>query len=186
MRRKLGPLAIAVVAAAVVGLLIYGLTQQGESRALDNAIAAGHPLAAPDAALALPVLNRVDASTASLARWRGKVVVINFWAKWCDTCLDEAPLIERAQRELARAGAGTVIGIDYKDVGSQALGFVAQHGLSYPNLRDIDGSFGSAYGTDALPETFVLDRRMRVVALMRGEVPGEGWLRAAIAHAERS
>jgi cytochrome c biogenesis protein CcmG/thiol:disulfide interchange protein DsbE len=186
VRRKLGPLAIAVVAAAVVALLIFGLTQQGESRALDNAIAAGHPLPAPNATRSLPVLNRVDASTASLAHWRGKIVVVNFWAKWCDTCLDEAPLIEQAQRQLARSGEGTVVGIDYKDISSQALGFVAQHGLSYPNLRDIDGSFGSAYGTDALPETFVLDRNMHVVALRRGEVPGEAWLRAAIAHAERT
>ena len=62
MRRKLGPLAVAVVAAAVVGLLIYGLTQQGESRALDNAIVAGHPLRAPDVSRSLPVLDRVDAS----------------------------------------------------------------------------------------------------------------------------
>ena len=186
MRRKLGPFAVAVVAAAVVGLLIYGLTQQGESRALDKAIIAGHPLLAPDASRSLPVLDRVDASRAAISRWRGKVVVVNFWAKWCDTCLDEAPLIERAQQQLAASGAGTVVGIDYKDVSSQALGFVAAHGLSYPNLRDIDGSFGSAYGTDALPETFVLDRRMRVVALQRGEVPNEAWLRHAIALAERT
>ena len=113
-------------------------------------------------------------------------MVVNFWAKWCDTCLDEAPLIERAQRQLAASGAGTVVGIDYKDVSSQALGFVAAHGLSYPNLRDIDGSFGGAYGTDALPETFVLNRDMQVVALQRGEVPNEAWLRSAIALAERT
>ncbi|HEY1777857.1 MAG TPA: TlpA disulfide reductase family protein [Solirubrobacteraceae bacterium] len=186
MRRKLGPSIVVVVVAAVVVLLVYGLTQQGESRALDNAIATNHPLLAPDASRSLPVLDRIGTSRASLRRWRGKVVVINFWAKWCDTCLDEAPLIERAQRALARSGAGTVVGIDYKDVSSQALQFVSQEGLSYPNLRDINGSFGSAYGTDALPETFVLDRHMRVVALMRGEVPGEGWLTAAVAHAERT
>jgi cytochrome c biogenesis protein CcmG/thiol:disulfide interchange protein DsbE len=186
VRRKLVPAAVAVFAAAVVVLLVYGLTQQGESRALDAAAAAHRYLPAPEATRELPVLAHLDARSAALTRWRGKVLVVNFWAKWCDTCLDEAPLIERAQRELASSGAGTVVGIDYKDVSSQALGFVSQHGLSYPNLRDIDGSFGSAYGTDALPETFVLDRQMRVVALMRGEVPGEGWLRAAITRAERT
>jgi len=181
VRRKLVPAAVVAFAAAVVLLLIYGLTQQGQSRALDAAIAAHRYLPAPLASRALPVLDRVDASSAALTRWRGKVVVLNFWAKWCDTCLDEAPLIEQAQRELARSGAGTVIGVDYKDVSSQALGFIGQHGLSYPNLRDIDGSFASAYGTDALPETFVLDRHLRVVALARGEVPGESWLRQAVA-----
>ena len=185
MRRRLVPALVAVLGAAVVALLIFGLTQQGESRALDNAIANGRPLPAPHASLALPVLDRVDAGSAALTHWRGKVIVLNFWAKWCDTCVDEAPLIERAQHDLAKSGAGTVIGIDYKDIGSQALGFVSQFGLSYPNLRDIDGSFGSGYGTDALPETFVLDSHMRVVRLIRGEV-SEPWLRAAIAYAEKS
>jgi cytochrome c biogenesis protein CcmG, thiol:disulfide interchange protein DsbE len=186
VRRKLGPIAAAVVAAAVVVLLIYGLTQQGESRALDSAIAANHPLPAPDASRVLPVLDDVDASSASLARWRGKIVVVNFWAKWCDTCLDEAPLIEQAQRALARSGAGTVVGIDYKDVSSQAMGYVRHHGLTYPNLRDIDGSFASAYGTAALPETFVLNRRLQVVAISRGELASESQLAGWIRRAERA
>jgi cytochrome c biogenesis protein CcmG/thiol:disulfide interchange protein DsbE len=179
------PAAVVAFAAAVVVLLVYGLTQQGESRALDAGVADQHYLPAPQAARVLPVLDRVDAGSASLRRWRGTVVVINFWAKWCDTCLDEAPLIEQAQRGLARSGAGTVIGIDFKDISSQALQFIGQEGLTYPNLSDIDGSFGNAYGTDALPETFVLDGRQRVVAVSRGEVPNEAWLRHAIAIAER-
>jgi cytochrome c biogenesis protein CcmG/thiol:disulfide interchange protein DsbE len=179
------PAAVVAFAAAVVVLLSYGLTQQGESRALDAAVAVHRYLPAPEASRALPVLDRVDASSAALAHWRGKVVVLNFWAKWCPTCLDETPLIEQAQRELARSGAGTVIGIDYKDVSSQALGFIGQHGLSYPNLRDIDGSFASAYGTDALPETFVLDRHLHVMALLRGEVDAS-WLRQAVALAEHA
>jgi thiol-disulfide isomerase/thioredoxin len=185
VRRKLVPAVVVAFAAAVVVLLVYGLTQQGESRALDAAVAAHHYLPAPQASRELPVLDRVDASSASLTRWSGEVVILNFWAKWCDTCLDEAPAIEQAQRALARSGAGTVIGVDYKDISSQALGFIGQHGLSYPNLRDIDGSFGSAYGTDALPETFVLDHRLRVVALARGEVD-ESWLRQAVALAEHA
>jgi cytochrome c biogenesis protein CcmG/thiol:disulfide interchange protein DsbE len=180
------PMAVAAFAAAVIVLLIYGLTQQGESRALDAGVADHHYLRAPQAARALPVLDRVAASRAALTHWRGKVIVVNFWAKWCDTCLDEAPLIERAQRALARSGAGTVIGVDYKDISSQALQFIGQEGISYPNLRDIDGSFGGAYGTDALPETFVLDRHLRVVAVSRGEVPDEAWLTNAIAFAQRT
>jgi cytochrome c biogenesis protein CcmG/thiol:disulfide interchange protein DsbE len=179
------PAAVAVFAAAVVVLLVYGLTQQGESRALDAAAAAHRYLPAPEATRELPVLAHLDARSAALTRWRGKVLVVNFWAKWCDTCLDEAPIIEQAQQRLRKSGAGTVIGVDYKDVSSQALAFIGQHGVSYPNLRDIDGSFGGAYGTDALPETFVLDRHQRVVAVARGEVD-ESWLRQAIALAERA
>jgi cytochrome c biogenesis protein CcmG, thiol:disulfide interchange protein DsbE len=186
VRRKLLPAISAVTAAAVVGLLVFGLTQQGASRALDQALAAGRHPAAPNAAQLLPALDRVGRSDASLASWRGKVVIVNFWASWCSTCIAEAPLIEQAQRSLAAGKAGTVVGIDFKDLSSGARQYIAQHALSYPNLRDIDGSFASAYGTAALPETFVLDRRLRVVAIARGEIAKESWLRYAISLAERA
>ena len=185
VRLRPWPLIVVVLAAALIALLTYGLVTQGPSRALDNAIAKHAYLPAPDSARPLPVLDRVDATTASLRRWRGKIVVLNFWAQWCSTCIDEVPLIERAQRALVQGGVGTVVGVDYKDISSYALAFISAHGLSYPNIRDGDGSFAAAYGTDALPETFVLDRRMRVVAISRGEVPSEAWLQGAIAFAKR-
>ena len=69
-----------------------------------------------------------------------------------------------------------MLGIDYKDISSQALRYAPAHRLTFPNLRDLDGSFAGAYGTVALPETFVLDRRLRVVAIARGELTSEAWL----------
>ena len=186
MRRRLVPFLCAIAGVAVVALLVYGLTQQGSSRALDQAIAAGHTPAAPAAMRALPVLNGVPRHTASLADWRGQVVIANFWASWCDTCAAEVSYLERAERQLAASGKGTVIGIDYKDVGSQALRYASAHGLTFPNVRDLDGSFAAVYGTVALPETFVLDARSRVVALERGPVLNQTWLTKAIAKAERT
>lgn len=176
MRRRLVPAIVVLAAAAVVGLLSYGLTQQGASRALDQALAAGRHPAAPAATRTLAALDGLDRASASLAHWRGRVVVLNFWASWCSTCTAEATLLERAQRALASSGDGTVLGIDYKDLSDGARQFIAAYGLSYPNLRDIDGSFAAAYGTDALPETFVLNRRLQVIAISRGEITRQAWL----------
>jgi len=186
VRRWLVPSIAVAVGAALIALLVFGLTKQGSSRALDAAIAAGRTPPAPDAARALPVLDGVGAGNASLARWRGNVVVVNFWASWCTTCIAEASLIERAERSLAASGGGAVVGIDYKDVGSQAMRYVHRHGLTYANLRDVDGSFASAYGTAALPETFVLDRHLRVVAIARGQLTSENTLAGWIRRAERA
>jgi len=182
MKRFLGPGLASAIAAAAVALLVFGLGTQGQSRALDDAVDQGRRPAAPDRAL--PVLG--VSGSRQLASYRGKVVVLNFWASWCHPCAAEAPLLEQSQRQLARSGTGTVLGIAYKDLIGKSLGFVANQHLTYPNLRDSDGRLAGAYGTDALPETFVLDRQSRVVAISRGQIPSAAFLTEAIAKAMSS
>jgi cytochrome c biogenesis protein CcmG/thiol:disulfide interchange protein DsbE len=179
VKRYLGPALAAAVAAAAVALLIFGLGTQGTSRALDNAVDQGQRPAAPDRTL--PLLGAPGSR--SLASYRGRVVVLNFWASWCDPCVAEAPLLEQAERQLAATGAGTVLGVAYKNLTPDALGFVRSQHLTYPSLRDSQGLLADAYGTDALPETFVLDRQSRVVAISRGQILQESFLTRAIAKA---
>ncbi|MEA2298897.1 MAG: cytochrome c biosis protein CcmG, thiol:disulfide interchange protein DsbE [Solirubrobacteraceae bacterium] len=181
MKRILGPALAAAVAAAAVALLVFGLGTQGASRTLDNAVDQGRLPVAPDRTL--PVLGAPGSR--SLASYRGQVVVLNFWASWCDPCAAEAPLLEAAQRQLVASRGGTVLGVAYKDLTPDSLGFVRTHRLTYPSLRDSDGKLAGAYGTDALPETFVLDRQSRVVAISRGQISRPAFLAAAIAKAAR-
>jgi len=132
------------------------------------------------------VLDGVGGAYASLARWRGKVVVVNFWASWCDTCVAEAGLIEQAQRRSPRTVAARSSASTTRTSARRRWCTVRRHGLTYPNLRDIDGAFASAYGTAALPETFVLNRRLQVVAISRGELASESQLAGWIRRAERA
>ena len=187
MKRRIGPIAVALAAAVLLALLAFGLASQGASRALDAAVEAGHRPPAPEASTTLPVLDGVaGARHAAIRRWRGGVVVLNFWASWCTTCDAEEPLLERTQRTLAAARAGTVLGITYKDISGYSLSAIKHYGLSFPNLRDADGSFAAAYGTAQLPETFVLDARLHVVAISRGPITQRSWLANAISTAERA
>ena len=167
LRRRALPILVSLAGACLVGLLIYGVSAQSVSRTLDEKVAVGEHPPAPDAAHSLPALE--GAHRSSLAALRGKVVVLNFWASWCEPCQVEAPLLERAQRTLLSHGA-TVLGITYKDASPDSKGFVRQFRITYPNLRDGDGSFAHSYGTDQLPETFVIDRLGRVAAVSRGEI----------------
>jgi cytochrome c biogenesis protein CcmG/thiol:disulfide interchange protein DsbE len=153
--------------AALVALLIYGVSHQAASRTLDDAVALGHRPPAPEATTTLPIL--VGAGRSSLAAYRGKVVLLNFWASWCPPCVAEAPQLERTERQLQRLN-GTVLGVTYLDASPDSLRFVHRFGLTYPNLRDANGDFAHVYGTDRLPESFVIDRQGHVAAISRGQV----------------
>ncbi len=161
------PILISIAGACLIGLLVYGVSNQAANRTLDNLLAEGHHPAAPDAGRMLPVLGGHGFS--SLASLRGKVVILNFWASWCPPCQTEAPLLQRAEGSLQKLDA-TVLGVTYKDVVSDSESFIASHHLTYPNLRDDNGAFASAYGTDQLPESFLVNRSGNIVALERGEI----------------
>jgi len=182
VKRRILPVIAALVGAGLVALLIYGVSHQAASRTLDELVATGRYPQAPNASTRLPVLGRDGES--SLASLRGKVVVLNFWASWCQPCEQEAPLLERAQGRLAHMD-GTVLGVTYLDATPDSRGFVHHYHLSYPNLRDNTGSFAHSYGTDQLPESFVIDRHGRIVAISRGEID-EGFLNRALALAQRA
>jgi cytochrome c biogenesis protein CcmG, thiol:disulfide interchange protein DsbE len=182
VRRSAVPIVVAVLGAALVALLVYGVVARHDDTSLDSAVKKGELPAAPGSAVPLPTLE--GSGTQSLASLRGKVVVLNFWASWCPPCEHEAPVLERAQKQLAASG-GTVLGVTYKDDASSSRDFVRQHKLSYPSVRDDRLDLAPKYGTTALPETFVLDKQGRIVALSRGEV-NEKFLANAIDRAQKS
>jgi cytochrome c biogenesis protein CcmG/thiol:disulfide interchange protein DsbE len=177
MKRLLSPLPIAVVCAlaALLALLAYGLAANQPDSGLDEAVARGERPPAP--ALRLPELE--GGGRGSLADHRGKVVVLNYWASWCDPCRSESPLLERWHKRMARDGGGTVLGVDVLDVDSDAREFIREYGLTYPMLRDKQGATQGDFGIVGYPETFVIDKRGRVAALRRGPVD-DAWLRATV------
>ncbi len=122
---------------------------------------------APDFTLAL--LGKQAGPALHLADLKGKLVVINFWASWCDPCKQEAPLLQ-AQWQRAKAQGVVFIGVDFQDGQSAALSFVQQNGLTYTNVVDPNGSTGINYGLTGVPETFFIDRHGVIVNTVRKEL----------------
>jgi len=163
--KRPGVIAIAVLGALLAGLLIYGVVQNGDDRSIEKAISRGDYPPAPDHVL--PTLE--GSGRQSLADYRGRVVFLNFYASWCPPCAHEAPTLRSFQQSLDTSKA-TMLGVAYKDFASDSTTFLKKHGLTYPSLRDNKLQLAPKYGTNALPETFVIDRRGRIVAVSRGEV----------------
>jgi cytochrome c biogenesis protein CcmG, thiol:disulfide interchange protein DsbE len=177
MRRALSPISLAVVLVlgALIALLAYGLSSNEPDRSVEESLSRGEAEPAPH--LELPRLS--GTGTGSLADYRGKVVVLNVWASWCKPCRDESPLLQRWHTRMAAKG-GMVLGVDVLDVDSDARDFVREFRLTYPQLRDGDGDVLEDYGVIQYPETFVIDRQGRIVAVQRGPVD-DGFMRKRVA-----
>ncbi len=182
MRARIVPILATLLGAAVVALLLYGVSTQASNRTLDELVARGRFPLAPQATRPLPALGATGER--SLAALKGKVVVLNFWASWCEPCQLEAPLLEHAQPSLESHDA-TVLGVTYQDDSSASESFVRRYHITYPNLRDTSGEFAHSYGTRQVPESFIIDRQGRIVAISRGEIE-KPFLERALAIAQSS
>jgi cytochrome c biogenesis protein CcmG/thiol:disulfide interchange protein DsbE len=147
-RLKLGAQVLAVVAvAALLGLLVWKVANgSGKTAEPENF-----------------TLSRLDDSgKLELSSLRGKVVVLNFFASWCDPCKDEAPAVEKLWQQYRSRGV-VVVGVDTKDFSGDARHFMQRYGLTYPVVHDGSGQLWGPYGVKALPETRVIDRQGKYV-----------------------
>ena len=141
--------ALAAVA-GLLGLLVWRLTHQTKP---------------PKIGAPAPVfsLKRVGSpGTLDLVSLRGKPVVRNFWASWCVPCKGEASMLESAWQQYRKQGV-VFVGVDWHDVTGDARTFLARHGVTYPTVLDRSGNVADSYGISAVPETYFINRKGRLV-----------------------
>ena len=166
-RLKLGAQVLAVAfVAALLALLAWKLISDEGGEAARGV--------AP--AFDLPRLDREG--SLSLASLRGKAVVLNFWASWCEPCKDEAAVLERTWQRY-RGRDLVVVGVDANDFRGDARKFARRYGMTYPLVHDTQGEWLDDYGVVAFPETYFIDRAGRIVGeRIQGPVDGSAEVKA--------
>jgi cytochrome c biogenesis protein CcmG/thiol:disulfide interchange protein DsbE len=143
-----------VVVLIFLGVLTYGVIRKGVSQPKSGP--------APDFMLTL-----FDGGQLSLAELRGRPVVLNFWASWCDPCKDEAPLLEAAWRRYKEQGL-MMVGVDYLDQEPAARAYLQEFQITYPNGPDLGSRIARRYFIRGVPETFFIDPDGQIKSFKEG------------------
>jgi cytochrome c biogenesis protein CcmG, thiol:disulfide interchange protein DsbE len=94
----------------------------------------------------------------SLDQFRGKIVVLNFWATWCPPCVEELPSL-MAMQERMKSRDIIVVGVSIDVDGNAYHNFLREHGINFLTVRDPQQKVASMYGTSGWPETYIIDRQ---------------------------
>jgi thiol-disulfide isomerase/thioredoxin len=158
--RRLSRTSIVIIAACLAVVVAVVVIDATTSRATPH-------VDRPAPAFTLPSLR--DLSTdISLSSYAGRPLIVNFFASWCGPCKKETPLLARFYRQ--SGGKVLIIGVDANDKAPAARSFVRAHAVDYPVAFESTPAVADAYGVVAIPQTFFLNARHRIVKRIYGGV----------------
>jgi peroxiredoxin len=132
-----------------------------------TAIVLAADTAAPD--FTLPAKT---GAAVQLSKYKGSVVMLNFWASWCGPCRTEMPLMDQIYKKYAAAGF-VLLGVNVDTDSTDAQKFLSQVPVSFPIAYDRENKVSKMYDVAAMPSTVFIDRKGRVRQLHRGYKPGD-------------
>ena len=155
-----------------------GKTAGGETAVSPNAVraevigafnAAGLPVVKEGIALVDFTLPLLGGKNQTLSALKGQVVFLNFWATWCGPCRIEMPSMEAVYQRLKEKGF-TILAVNLGEQADAVSAFMREHNLTFPAALDGSGKTGMQYGAQAIPTTYIIDRRGLIVSRLVGSI----------------
>ncbi len=112
-------------------------------------------------------LLTIDGAALSLQQLRGKVVLVNFWATWCEPCITEMPSLQRLHDQL-RGDGFEVLAVNYQEGPARIKSFIDKMNFTLPVVRDTDGDVARAWGARVFPANYLVDRAGNIRYWMSG------------------
>jgi len=153
--RRVNPLIVFGVIVAVIAIILglgYALVEAGQTQLTSGP--------APDFSL-----KTYNGNAFRLSDYRGKVVLINFWASWCVPCRDEAPVLNTLWNEYKDRGV-VIIGVGYLDNEKDARAYLQEFGVRFETGHDNGNIISGLYHIKGVPETFIIDKKGDIVDLI--------------------
>jgi peroxiredoxin len=168
------------MASLLVGMVLWGCEGKKESNPgkKEDAISSTQELReSPQEGFLAPGFTLPDLAgrSVSLSTFRGKVVIVNFWATWCGPCRREIPSLERLYQSRKEKGLEILaVSVD-RTSSSKVASFVTDYRMSFPVLLNPDGDVGQRYWAKAIPSSFILDKkgviRWKIQGTIEWDVP---------------
>jgi cytochrome c biogenesis protein CcmG/thiol:disulfide interchange protein DsbE len=144
--------AIVIAVIVAIGVAVVVLNKGAEDR--QNLLPVAEGLEAPDIRV-----NDLDGDEWQLSTNRGEVILLNFWATWCDTCKEEMPSLQHLYDTLKDEPNFRLVTILYNDAPLNAVNYLKDNNYTLPLYMDPNGIAGVTYGLTGVPETYVVDKK---------------------------
>jgi len=170
--RKRFPIAIALVAGIIlIGMITLFAIQMKNSR--QDTLEIGSEI--PDF-----TVTTFSGETYQKSQLQGKVILLNFWSSWCASCDEEGAALEEVWQEVKDKGEIVFLGVNYVDTEKDSLAFLEKYGITFPNGPDLGSRISRLFKVDAVPETYIIGRDGRLVAIQIGPFQSAEEIRAAL------
>jgi peroxiredoxin len=117
-------------------------------------------------------LNDLTGQQVALSKYKGQVVMLNFWATWCGPCQQEMPLLDQMSKKYKPAGF-TLIGVNVDKEAPPVKALLDRKPVSFQVLLDPTNSVSKTYHVDEMPSSVIVDRKGQIRFIHRGYKPGD-------------
>lgn len=111
----------------------------------------------------------LDGGSAALSSYKGKIVLLNFWATWCPPCRAEMPSMETLYQRYHKQGL-EILAVDLREDASTVQKYIQDNRYTFPVMLDRDGKIGTVFGVEAIPTSYIIDREGKIIGRVVGSI----------------